>query len=407
MARLLVGILVTASCFGGDGACPGSGCKTTLSSTTNTAAFSGTIASTLSSSMSIKQDTTSADKSLPANVSTQKNSVCDRSIYFSCKVERPAPEIAGSFIVFGSVLGVLCVHMIFPLYSKLFPKKTFDVGHPDESSASMNTHGDFVLSDHNLHQQAAARQPPVADYGDGEAFFESLPGPVYNRQYAAAAPQPYGHYSDAESCDESLPCPVYGSQYPVAQPQPFAYYGDTETRYGLDGNPYPFYGGQPPGAHYGGAEVRYGPDGGSYSVYGAGARFGENQYDDGRTTSDDESDDRGQTQSSPEPGDEGQRYEPASGCDACQAFCSFIVDAVQKASGISVLLASPLPWSVGLYVIEVAALLYSFVNVKYVPGCNLFSDSFTFLSFCGCFGVRCFSVRNCKLKQVSERLAVY
>jgi hypothetical protein len=341
--ELLVGILLILVLSDCDGTCSGTGCQTTASSARIST-------SSVTSRKTIGQTTTTATYGSYYNSSSQKNvspagskdTSCEKSVLYSCKAGRPSTSIAGSFILFGSILGYLCVHYIYPLQAQMkassansTPNPNSGSGYTDGKITAVNIQADLVLPDRHVGQRVAAPPPLVGYYGDTEVCYNP----------------------------EILPSPAYGGQWAAAPPPQVGYYGDVEERYASDGRPYP--------------------------VYGAGARFGESQYDDN------------QPPPAPEPGDGWQRFEPVSSGGAFCALLFFLFAAGQKTAGVLVLLAGSgsSRYAACLYVIDAVVLCYSIYHNKYVPGSSLYNNAFPVIStICGCYGVS-----NSQLKVVRER----
>jgi hypothetical protein len=268
---------------------------------------------------------------------------CEKSVLYSCKTGRPSTDIAGSFILIGSILGYLCVHYIYPLQAQMKASRADSTpnpssGYTDGRTTTVNVQGDLVLTDRHEGQRATAPPPLVGYYGDTEVCYDP----------------------------EIHPYQAYGGQWAAAPPPQVGYYGDVEERYAPDGRPYP--------------------------VYGAGARFGDS--DDGESQYDDS-----QPPPAQEPGDGWQRFEPASSLGICCAFLFFCFAAGQKAAGLLVLLAGSgsSRYAACLYGIDAVVLCYSIYHKKYVPGSSLYNNAFTVISAtCGCYGVS-----NSQLKVVN------
>ena len=323
----------------------------------------------------------------------QTSTKCNNYVLYSCESALPYTSIATSFIFAGSILGIFIIYAIHPIWAEIKAKfltpllasccqcgsknKTADIHVAVEPS--FNVRGDVMMTDRAGPSGARLSSPcdvqnssisiSASRFGESP-YFEAQP--LRTNQYAVAQTGGSSQYHVPMAGDVSW---QHTSQ---PTPQYFEQSGATSPHY-IGMNPGP---------------IAMGSYGMPLSAVPGPYYFAQPQSVDPSQSPEPE-------RPTSAPGDDGQRFEPASSGDLLQSVGLLLLTMGEKASGISVLLASPTPYTSLLFCVDAAVLIYSVFSVKYVPGSGLYNNAFTIASRFGCVGCP----QNCKLKTVARALS--
>ena len=330
----------------------------------------------------------------------QNSTICNNYVLYSCESALPYTSIATSFIFSGSILGLFIIYAIHPIWAGLKANyitplfaSCCQCGSKDKPSdfnvaveTSTNVRNDVIMPDRAVarlssHHNVQNSPIPINASRFGESpYFEAQP--LGQNPYSAAQTGGFSQNHLPLSSGmiwhhTSQPIPQYLAQsrdpspyYISVNPGPFTVEMDS---YGIAQSGVP-------GQDYVAHPQAVGTD--------CTIQFPETER-------------RASEQPASAPGDDGQRFEPASSGDLLQSVGLLLLTMGEKASGISVLLASPTPYTSLLFCVDAAVLIYSVFSVKYVPGSGLYNNAFTIASRFGCVGCP----QNCKLKTVARALS--